>query len=51
MEFAIGDVVRVSEDFAFALPETYTISEIREDGTCTLDNGIDFAPEHLIKVT
>lgn len=52
-ELQIGDSVRVSEDFASALPDTYTIVDIKndEDGTCVLDNGSDFAPHHLIKVS
>lgn len=52
-EFMVGDRVQVSEIFATALPDTYTIVDIKDDadGTCTLDNGSDFAPEHLIKVT
>lgn len=52
-EFQIGDSVRVSDEFATALPDTYTIVDIKhdQDGTCVLDNGCDFAPHHLIRIS
>lgn len=50
MEFQIGDKVRVSEWFVNAYPDVYEVESVREDGTCSIAGGIDFAPEHLIKV-
>lgn len=49
--FNVGDKVTVSEWFVQAFPGVYTIESIREDGTCTINGGVDFAPEHLTKVT
>lgn len=43
----INDIVRVLEPFNETCPDTYVIVDVRDDGTCTLDNGIDFDPIYL----
>lgn len=51
MTFAIGDQVRVDAPFSDFYPDIYTIQSISETGAFEILGGIDFAPEHLIKVT
>lgn len=48
--FSVGEEVKVAEPFSVSLPDTYKIESITEDGTCTLENGVDFHISNLIKL-
>lgn len=50
--FQIGDIVRVHPPFDQAWPGEWEIVGINPDtGAFQIDGGVDFAPEHLDKVS
>ena len=49
--YQVGDMVRTKEPFNEFYPDIYVIESVREDGTCSIADGIDFAPTNLERVT
>lgn len=49
----VGDIVKVLEPFTVAYPDTYEITEVKDNGVCTFvleDTNRDFDSMYLEKV-